>query len=54
LFDIIKECFQKLCEKLGFFKIKIERGLGNPLEVNSCVEDPDVDPLVEHKPSVSD
>lgn len=42
LFDIIKERFQKLCEKLGFFKIKIERGLGNPLEVNSCVEDPNV------------
>ncbi|WP_167896103.1 hypothetical protein [Wolbachia endosymbiont of Brugia pahangi] len=45
MFDITKECFQKLCEKLGFFKNKIEHGLGNPLEVNSCVKNPDVDPF---------
>ncbi|MDG7057384.1 MAG: hypothetical protein LKM43_04535 [Wolbachia endosymbiont of Penenirmus auritus] len=45
LFDIIKECFQKLCEKLGFFKIKIEHNLGDPMEVSSCVTSLDVDPL---------
>lgn len=46
LFDIIKEYFQKFCEKLGFkFEVEIEDGLGDPLEVNSCVEDPNVDHL---------
>ncbi|WP_264338122.1 hypothetical protein [Wolbachia endosymbiont (group A) of Cheilosia soror] len=38
LFDIIKEYFQKLCERLGFFKIKIEHGLGDPLEVSDHLE----------------
>ncbi|WP_250296597.1 hypothetical protein [Wolbachia endosymbiont of Oedothorax gibbosus] len=38
LFDIIRECFQKLCEKFGFFKIKIEHNLDKPLEVNSHLE----------------
>lgn len=55
LFDIIQEYFYKFCEKLGFkFEVEIEHNLGNPLEVNSRVKDPDVDPLVEHRPSVSD
>ncbi|MFP3020271.1 MAG: hypothetical protein ACEY3F_02835 [Wolbachia sp.] len=35
LFDIIKECFQKLCEKFGFFKIKIGHDLDKQLKVNS-------------------
>lgn len=38
LFDVIKECFQKFCERLGFFKIKIEHGLGDPLEVSDHLE----------------
>ncbi|WP_353288824.1 hypothetical protein [Wolbachia endosymbiont (group A) of Pogonocherus hispidulus] len=39
LFDIIKEYFQKFCEKLGFkFEAEIEHSLGNPLEVNSHLE----------------
>lgn len=39
LFDIIKECFQKCCEKLGFnFETKIKHNLGDPLKVNSCLE----------------
>ncbi|WP_265035720.1 hypothetical protein [Wolbachia endosymbiont (group A) of Apoderus coryli] len=38
LFGIIKECFQKFCERLGFFKIKIEHDLGNPLEVSDHLE----------------
>ncbi|QMV46272.1 hypothetical protein HC358_04415 [Wolbachia pipientis] len=38
LFDIIKECFQKLCEKFGFFKIKIEHDLDKPPKVNSHLE----------------
>ncbi|WCR57784.1 hypothetical protein [Wolbachia endosymbiont of Ctenocephalides felis wCfeJ] len=44
LFDIIKEYFYKLCEKLGFkFEVEIAHDLGDPLEVNSCVKDPNVD-----------
>ncbi|MFP3033373.1 MAG: hypothetical protein ACEY3M_20490 [Wolbachia sp.] len=35
LFDVIKECFQKLCEKFGFFKIKIGHDLDKQLKVNS-------------------
>lgn len=38
LFGIIKECFQKFCKRLGFFKIKIEHDLGNPLEVSDHLE----------------
>ncbi|WP_038248398.1 hypothetical protein [Wolbachia endosymbiont of Glossina morsitans morsitans] len=38
LFDVIKECFQKFCERLGFFKIKIEHGLDKPPKVNSHLE----------------
>lgn len=39
LFDIIKEYFQKFCEKLGFkFEVEIEQGLGNPLEVSDHLE----------------
>ncbi|MGL9779278.1 MAG: hypothetical protein ACR5K5_03365 [Wolbachia sp.] len=38
LFDIIKECFQKLCEKFGFFKIKIGHELDKQLKVNSHLE----------------
>ncbi|MDR1139603.1 MAG: hypothetical protein LBJ80_02655 [Rickettsiales bacterium] len=54
LFDVIQDYFYKFCEKLGFFTEKVECGLSNPLEVNSCVTSQDVDPLVEHKPSVGD
>lgn len=36
LFDIIKEYFQKFCEKLGFkFEVEIEHNLGDPLEVSA-------------------
>ncbi|WP_250295480.1 hypothetical protein [Wolbachia endosymbiont of Oedothorax gibbosus] len=39
LFDIIKEYFQKFCEKFGFkFEVEIEQGLGDPMEVNSHLE----------------
>ncbi|GFR08666.1 uncharacterized protein TNCT_412571 [Trichonephila clavata] len=38
LFDIIKECFQKLCEKFGFFKIKIGHELDKQPKVNSHLE----------------
>ncbi len=38
LFDVIKECFQKFCERLGFFKIKIEHGLDKPPKGNSHLE----------------
>ncbi|MDR0773671.1 MAG: hypothetical protein LBE46_05165 [Wolbachia pipientis] len=38
LFDVIKECFQKFCERLGFFKIKIEHDLDKPPKVNSHLE----------------
>ncbi|BEP31909.1 MAG: hypothetical protein WBIAU2_01360 [Wolbachia endosymbiont of Drosophila biauraria] len=38
LFDVIKECFQKFCERLGFFKIKIEHGLDKPSKVNGHLE----------------
>ncbi|APR98298.1 hypothetical protein [Wolbachia endosymbiont of Folsomia candida] len=39
VFDIIKECFQKCCEKLGFnFKTKIKHNLGDSLKVNEHFE----------------
>lgn len=39
LFDIIKEYFQKFCEKFGFkFEVGIEHDLGDPMEVNSHLE----------------
>lgn len=39
LFDIIKEHFQKFCEKLGFkFETKIEHDLGPSLKVSSHLE----------------
>ncbi len=38
LFNIIKECFQKLCEKFGFFKIKIGHELDKQLKVNNHLE----------------
>ncbi len=38
LFDAIKECFQKFCKRLEFFKIKIEHGLDKPPKVNSHLE----------------
>ncbi|WP_265037014.1 hypothetical protein [Wolbachia endosymbiont (group A) of Anomoia purmunda] len=38
LFDIIRECFQKLCEKFGFFKIKIGHNFDKQLKVNSHLE----------------
>ena len=44
LFDVIKECFQKFCERLGFFKIKIEHGLDKPPKVNSHLEN--MEPLI--------
>ncbi|WP_353285102.1 hypothetical protein [Wolbachia endosymbiont (group A) of Beris morrisii] len=41
LFDIIKEYFQKFCEKLGFkfeTKTQIEHNLNNSLKVGSCLK----------------
>ncbi len=38
LFDVIKECFQKLCEKFGFFKIKIGHELDKQPKVNNHLE----------------
>jgi hypothetical protein len=39
LFDVIKEYFQKFCEKLGFkFETKIKRNLGKQLKVDSHLE----------------
>nr|WP_246209836.1 hypothetical protein [Wolbachia endosymbiont of Atemnus politus] len=39
LFNIIKEYFQKFCEKLGFkFEVEIEHDLGDPMEVKSSLE----------------
>ncbi|UIP91898.1 hypothetical protein IYZ83_001430 [Wolbachia pipientis] len=41
LFDMIKECFQKFCAKLGFkpeTKIQIEHSLGTQIKVNNYLD----------------